>query len=130
MPDSDDASQKQERRRTKGTQKRPDDARSTEAAEAKPPEGDEANGGDVPPTRSPRGFAAMSEEQRRALGRKGGRTAHARGTANKFTSESGREAGRVPHANGNAHQWTVEEAREAGRKGGRSTRTRSTTGKR
>jgi general stress protein YciG len=71
-----------------------------------------------------RGFAAMSAEQRKALGRKGGKTAHERGTANKFTSETGRAAGRVPHLNGTAHQWTVEEAREAGRKGGRSARRR------
>ena len=70
----------------------------------------------------PRGFAAMSEEQRRALGQKGGRTAHQRGTANKFTSQTGRDAGRVPHENGTAHRWTADEAREAGRKGGKSSR--------
>lgn len=74
------------------------------------------------PAARPRGFAAMSEEQRRALGRKGGKTAHERGTANKFTSVSGRDAGRVPHENGTAHKWTAEEAREAGRKGGKSAR--------
>lgn len=126
MPDSDDASQKQERPRTKETRRRTADAGGADAPKAASPGTDDATAGESPPKPAPRGFAAMSEEQRRALGRKGGRTAHARGTANKFTSETGREAGRVPHANGNAHQWTVEEAREAGRKGGRSSRGRST----
>src|SRR5262245_2682619 len=44
-----------------------------------------------------RGFALMDQASRREIARKGGRTAHQRGTA---------------------HEWTVEEAREAGRKGG------------
>src|SRR5581483_2580837 len=71
-----------------------------------------------------RGFAAMSPDQRRALGSKGGRTAHARGTANKFTPETASVAGRKPHENGTAHKWTSEEAREAGRKGGSALRRR------
>jgi general stress protein YciG len=58
------------------------------------------------------------------LGSKGGKTAHERGTANKFTSESASEAGRIPHENGTAHKWTSEEAREAGRKGGSAMRRR------
>ena len=45
-----------------------------------------------------RGFASMSRERRREIASKGGRAAHAKGTA---------------------HEWTTEEAREAGRKGGR-----------
>ena len=69
-----------------------------------------------------RGFAAMTVEQRRALGRKGGKTAHQRGTANKFTSQTGSDAGKVPHQQDTAHKWTAEEAREAGRKGGKSAR--------
>ena len=44
-----------------------------------------------------RGFALMDQESRREIARKGGRTAHQRGTA---------------------HEWTADEAREAGRKGG------------
>src|SRR5215510_14446049 len=44
-----------------------------------------------------RGFALMDQESRREVARKGGRTAHQRGTA---------------------HEWTADEAREAGRKGG------------
>ena len=70
----------------------------------------------------PRGFAALTAEQRRALGSKGGRTAHERGTANKFTPESASAAGRVPHERGTAHKWTAEQAREAGRKGGSAPR--------
>src|SRR5271166_2474035 len=71
-----------------------------------------------------RGFAAMSPDKRRELGSKGGKTAHARGTANKFTSESASRAGKISHARGTAHKWTSEEAREAGRKGGASLRDR------
>lgn len=44
-----------------------------------------------------RGFAAMDQSKQRLIASKGGRTAHERGTA---------------------HKWTVEEARAAGRKGG------------
>ena len=76
------------------------------------------------PAPRPRGFAAMSPEDRRALGSKGGKTAHERGTANKFTPESASVAGRRPHENGTAHKWTSEEAREAGRKGGSALRRR------
>ena len=72
-----------------------------------------------------RGFAGLSPEQRRALGSKGGKTAHERGTANKFTPETASVAGRIPHENGTAHTWTSEEAREAGRKGGVAIRRRS-----
>ena len=44
-----------------------------------------------------RGFALIDKASRCAMARKGGRAAHQRGTA---------------------HRWTPEEAREAGRKGG------------
>jgi general stress protein YciG len=44
-----------------------------------------------------RGFAAMDQRKQRLIASKGGRTAHERGTA---------------------HKWTTEEARAAGRKGG------------
>ncbi len=46
---------------------------------------------------SRRGFASMDPEKQRAIASKGGKAAHAKGTA---------------------HEWTAEEAREAGRKGG------------
>lgn len=45
-------------------------------------------------------FSNLTPEQRREISSKGGKAAHARGTA---------------------HQWTSEEAREAGRKGGLAT---------
>ncbi len=67
--------------------------------------------------RRPRGFAAMTPEQRKALGSKGGRMAHERGTANKFTSESATQAGKIPHERGTAYRWTSEEARAAAKKG-------------
>jgi general stress protein YciG len=46
------------------------------------------------PARQPRGFAAMTPEQRKAASAKGGATSHANGTAHRFTTESARVAGR------------------------------------
>jgi len=46
-----------------------------------------------------RGFASMDEEKQREIASKGGRAAHAKGTA---------------------HEWSSEEAASAGRKGGRA----------
>jgi len=71
--------------------------------------------GDVVNRPRARGFAAMTAEQRRACGSKGGRTAHERGTANRFDSESASAAGRIPHERGTAYRWTSEQARDAGR---------------
>lgn len=48
-----------------------------------------------------RGFASMSPERQREIASKGGRAAHAKGTA---------------------HEWSPEEARSAGRKGGQVSR--------
>jgi general stress protein YciG len=48
-----------------------------------------------------RGFASMDRDRQREIAGKGGRAAHAKGTA---------------------HQWTPEEARLAGRKGGQVSR--------
>jgi general stress protein YciG len=45
-------------------------------------------------TKKPKGFAAMTKEQRAEISRKGGRAAHARGTAHEFTAEEARRAGR------------------------------------
>lgn len=50
-----------------------------------------------------RGFALLPTERRRELASRGGKAAHAHGTA---------------------HTWTREEAREAGRKGGAISRRR------
>lgn len=53
--------------------------------------------GGVMAGKSRRGFASMSPEKQREIASKGGRAAHAKGTA---------------------HEWTRDEARHAGRKGG------------
>ena len=49
--------------------------------------------------KSSRGFASMNKDKQRMIASKGGKTAHKKGTA---------------------HKWTSEEARAAGRKGGRA----------
>ena len=74
-------------------------------------------------SKSTRGFAAMDPEKRRAIASKGGKAAHIKGTAHRFTpaeaSEAGRKGGRVAHARGTAHRFSTAEASAAGRKGGR-----------
>lgn len=42
-----------------------------------------------------KGFASMSQEQRSAIASKGGKAAHALGTAHKWTSEEAQAAGRI-----------------------------------
>ncbi|GIW61497.1 MAG: hypothetical protein KatS3mg089_0349 [Patescibacteria group bacterium] len=44
--------------------------------------------------KSKRGFASMPAEKQRLIASKGGKAAHAKGTAHEFTSEEAREAGR------------------------------------
>lgn len=83
--------------------------------------------------KSKRGFASMDPEKRRAIASKGGKAAHAQGSAHEFTPEEARAAGRkggeAAHARGHAHEFTPEEAREAGRKGGMArSAARQTTG--
>lgn len=41
-----------------------------------------------------RGFASMDPEKQREIASKGGKAAHAKGTAHEFSSEEAREAGR------------------------------------
>ncbi len=48
------------------------------------------------------GFASMSEDKQKTIASKGGKAAHAQGTA---------------------HEWSSDEAREAGRKGGLARKT-------
>jgi len=43
---------------------------------------------------SKRGFASMTAEQRKAIASKGGKAAHAKGTAHTFTPEEAAAAGR------------------------------------
>ena len=71
-----------------------------------------------------RGFASMSPEKQREIASKGGRAAHRKGTAHRFTAEearlAGRKGGQAAHVKGTAHEFTSEEARIAGRKGGQA----------
>src|SRR4026208_1629615 len=90
----------------------------------------------APERKERRGFASMSPERQREIASKGGRAAHAKGTAHAWTPEEGRAAGRTrgrggaagsgggrgARAKGTAHEWTPEEARSAGRKGGQVSR--------
>lgn len=49
---------------------------------------------DEPRRSRPRGFAAMDHSLVREIARKGGKAAHAKGTAHEFTGEEARAAGR------------------------------------
>ena len=42
----------------------------------------------------PRGFASMSKDKQREIASRGGKAAHAKGTAHEFTSEEARIAGK------------------------------------
>lgn len=53
-----------------------------------------------------RGFASMDADKQREIARKGGRSAHEKGTA---------------------HEWDSEEAKAAGRKGGEAKRAKNGT---
>lgn len=54
-----------------------------------------------PKPRKPRGFAAMDRKKVSEIASKGGKAAHAAGTAHQFTTEEARDAGRkggvAPH---------------------------------
>lgn len=73
---------------------------------------------------SNRGFAAMDQEKQREIASKGGKAAHAKGTAHEFDSrtaaEAGSKGGKAAHAKGTAHEFSSKEAAEAGRKGGQN----------
>jgi uncharacterized protein len=60
-------------------------------------------GGRTMPEKKKRGFACMTAEQQKAISSKGGKIAHERKTAHRWTSEEAREAGRrggiAAHAN-------------------------------
>ena len=45
-------------------------------------------------TKKPRGFSALTPEQRKAISSLGGKAAHAQGVGHKWTSETGRVAGK------------------------------------
>lgn len=64
------------------------------------------------PIKSKRGFASMAPEKRREIARKGGKAAHAAGTAHVYTSAEARIAGRKGACRDKAR------LAELGRKGG------------
>lgn len=65
---------------------------------------------------SRRGFASMDPEKQREIASKGGRAAHAKGTAHEFTPDEAREAGRK---GGMVVSQNREHMAAIGREGGR-----------
>ncbi len=65
--------------------------------------------------KSQRGFASMNQEKQREIASKGGKAAHAKGTAHEFTSEEARNAGRK---GGEKVSQNREHMAAIGRKGG------------
>src|SRR5689334_25184362 len=77
-------------------------------------------------SRSNRGFASMDREKQREIASKGGRAAHAKGTAHEFDSGEARDAGRK---GGVAVSRNREHMAAIGRRGGEArghSRTRAT----
>jgi len=77
--------------------------------------GVQQNGGGATRTRSNRGFASMDREKQKEIASKGGRAAHAKGTAHEFDSGEAREAGRK---GGVAVSRNREHMAAIGRRGG------------
>lgn len=73
----------------------------------------EAREGQPDGEKKPRGFAAMDRERLAEIARKGGRAAHAAGTAHRFTPEEAREAGRRGGFASHARQRAERERRRA-----------------
>ena len=65
--------------------------------------------------KSKRGFASMDRDRQREIASKGGRAAHAKGTAHEFNSDEARAAGRK---GGEVVSRNREHMAEIGRKGG------------
>jgi general stress protein YciG len=66
---------------------------------------------------SRRGFASMDPDKQKMIASKGGRAAHAKGTAHEFTPEEAREAGRkggMVVSQNREHMATI--GREGGKK--------------
>src|SRR6476661_515620 len=75
---------------------------------------DSESGGNVR-SRSNRGFASMDRSKQREIASKGGKAAHAKGTAHEFDSSEAREAGRK---GGVAVSRNREHMAAIGRRGG------------
>src|SRR5258708_27281821 len=65
---------------------------------------------------SKRGFASMDEAKQREIASKGGRAAHAKGTAHEFNADEAREAGRK---GGESVSQNREHMAQIGREGGK-----------
>lgn len=76
----------------------------------------------MPPHVSLRGFAAMDPERQRQIASQGGRSAHERGTAHKFTVDEARAAGRK---GGAAVSLNRDHMAKIGRLGGQQRRLRT-----
>jgi len=97
-----------------------------EASSASAPDKDEAaslENTDKP--RRARGFAAMDRTRQKEIARKGGRAAHARGTAHRFDADEAREAGRK---GGAAVSKDRSHMAEIGRAGGLARQRRPSNG--
>ncbi len=69
-----------------------------------------------------RGFASMNPDKQREIASKGGRAAHAKGTAHEFTPDEAREAGRK---GGEKVSRDREHMASIGREGGHASHGRS-----
>jgi len=96
-----------------GSQSSPDSARQGVPQGAGSGNGSNANG--QARTRSNRGFASMDRDKQKEIASKGGRAAHAKGTAHEFDSGEAREAGRK---GGVAVSRNREHMAAIGRRGG------------
>lgn len=88
-------------------------------------EGARAKGEGANPRRARRGFAAMTPEQQKEIASKGGKAAHARGTAHEFTTETARAAGRKGGQASQAKRTTAQRQEIARRAGKASATPRS-----
>lgn len=77
------------------------------------------NNGSDKSEKKPRGFAAMDQEKQREIASKGGRAAHAKGTAHEFTADEARDAGRK---GGEFVSRNREHMAQIGREGGKQSR--------
>jgi len=98
---------------TPGGQSNPDSARQGGPQGAGSANG--SNAGGQARSRSNRGFASMDREKQKEIASKGGRAAHAKGTAHEFDSGEAREAGRK---GGVAVSRNREHMAAIGRRGG------------
>jgi general stress protein YciG len=79
--------------------------------------GDSQNGQQGSSRRAGRGFAGMDESRQREIASKGGKAAHAKGTAHEFTPDEARRAGRK---GGDVVSQNREHMAMIGREGGQA----------